>query len=51
MSQYARSIDGNAMGYGEMIQPMDDDEVISWLESVQAIDEIQELFPDYIQEA
>ena len=51
MSQYARSIDNNAMGFGEQIQPMDKDEVITWLESVQGIDELMELFPDYIQPA
>jgi hypothetical protein len=51
MSRYAKPVGGNAYGYGSNIEVMTDDEAALWLESKNAIAEIEKYFPDYLEEA
>jgi hypothetical protein len=51
MSKYAKSTGNNSRCGGEDIRPLTDDEAREWLESHQFIAELEELFPDSIEDA
>jgi hypothetical protein len=50
MSKYSQPC-GNATGGGEVITPMSEKEVISWLEDTDNDDVLCEHFPDYVEDA
>lgn len=50
MSIYSKSVSGGYT-YGEKIVPMTDDDVVEWLERCGLTDELEELFPDRVEDA
>ena len=51
MTDMAISVGSNSFGGSEDIEPITKDEVIRFLEGKNAVKVLEELFPEYLQEA
>ena len=51
MSQYSRSVGNNGRGGGEDITPLTEREALNWMEERGLAEEIEQHFPETIEDA
>lgn len=51
MSKYAQPVGNNAMGGGKDIIPFTPEAACAWLEAHNCIKELEQYFPDYLEDA